>query len=70
MDVTKRYEECMRELLKLLEEEFLRIIADPKLDKKEKNLRTKPLVTKKQILLNTLESLQLVDRSSDGKETQ
>ncbi len=70
MDVTKRYEECMQELLKLLEEEFLRIIADPKLDKKEKNLRTKPLVTKKQILLNTLESLQLVDRSSDGKETR
>ncbi len=68
MDVTRRYEECMRELLKLLEEEFMRIIADPKLDKKQKNLRTKPLVTKKQILLNTLESLQLVDRSSDGEK--
>ena len=69
MDVTKRYEECMHELLKMLENEFMRIIADPKLDKKQKNLRTKPLVTKKQILLNTLESLQLVDRSSDAKET-
>ncbi len=66
MGVTERYEECMRELLKELEEEFMAILADPKLDKKQKNLRTKPLVTKKQILLNTLESLQMVDKNSEA----
>ncbi|BCD68277.1 hypothetical protein [Nitratiruptor sp. YY09-18] len=67
MDITKEYEECMHKLIKKLEEEFMQIIANPKLDKKEKNLRTKPLVTKKQILLNTLESLKLVERSSNGE---
>ena len=66
MGVTERYEECMQKLLKELEEEFMAILADPKLDKKQKNLRTKPLVTKKQILLNTLESLQMVDKNSEA----
>ncbi len=66
MGVTERYEECMKELLKQLEEEFMAILADPKMDKKQKNLRTKPLVTKKQILLNTLESLQMVDKNSEA----
>jgi len=61
--ITDRYRECMRELLQELEAEFMRIIADTKLDKKQKNLLTKPLVTKKQILQNTLEALELVDRS-------
>jgi len=63
--VTERYRECMEELLKELEAEFMRILADPKLDKKGKNIRTKPLVTKKQILQNTLKALELVDRSKD-----
>jgi len=69
MDIVKEYEACMQRLIKGLEEEFMRIIADPKLDKKEKNLRTKPLVTKKQILLNTLDALKLVQRSSDADKT-
>ena len=65
MDVTKEYRACMERLLQALEQEFMAVLADPKLDKKQKNLRTKPLVTKKQILLNTLEALELVDRSRD-----
>ena len=65
MNVTRRYKECMEELLKELEKEFMEILANPKLDKKAKNLKTKPLVTKKQILLNTLEALELVDRSTN-----
>jgi len=65
MNVTRRYKECMEELLKELEKEFMEILANPKLDKKAKNLKTKPLVTKKQILLNTLEALELVDRSAN-----
>ncbi|BCD60203.1 MULTISPECIES: hypothetical protein [unclassified Nitratiruptor] len=63
-DITQKYKKCMDELLKDLEAEFMQIIANPKLDKKQKNLKTKPLVTKKQILINTLEALELVDRSS------
>ncbi len=66
MDVTKRYEECMKELIKKLENQFMAIIANEKMDKKQKNILTKPLVTKKQILLNTLESLQLVDRQNES----
>ncbi len=68
MDITKAYEECMQRLLDELEKEFMKILANPKLDKKAKNLRTKPLVTKKQILLNTLEALKLVDRSSNEEK--
>ena len=64
MDITKEYRACMERLLEALEREFMTVLADPKLDKKQKNLRTKPLVTKKQILLNTLEALELVDRSA------
>ena len=68
MDITKAYEECMQKLLRELEKEFMQILANPKLDKKGKNLRTKPLVTKKQILLNTLDALRLVDRSSNEEK--
>ncbi len=64
MDITKEYRACMERLIESLEREFMTVLADPKLDKKQKNLRTKPLVTKKQILLNTLEALELVDRSA------
>ncbi len=55
----------MNELLKDLENEFMKILSNPKLDKKQKNLLTKPLVTKKQILLNTLDALNLVDKESE-----
>ncbi|MRJ02438.1 MAG: hypothetical protein GXO19_00760 [Epsilonproteobacteria bacterium] len=64
--VTERYRECMEGLLQELEREFMEILANREWDKGEKNRRTKPLVTKKQILLNTLEALQLVDR--EGKD--
>ncbi len=65
MGINKKYEECMNELLKDLENEFMKILSNPKLDKKQKNLLTKPLVTKKQILLNTLDALNLVDKESE-----
>lgn len=68
MDITKAYEECMHKLLVALEKEFMEVLANPKLDKKAKNLRTKPLVTKKQILLNTLDALRLVDRSGNEEK--
>ncbi|SMC09856.1 hypothetical protein [Nitratiruptor tergarcus] len=65
MKIVPKYKECMEKLLQELENEFMRIIANPKLDKKQKNILTKPLVTKKQILLNTLESLTMVERRED-----
>ncbi len=68
MDITKKYEECMRALIKELEDEFMKIISTPGLDKKDKNILTKPLVTKKQILLNAYDALKLVDGSRDESE--
>ncbi|BCD62448.1 hypothetical protein NitYY0826_C1324 [Nitratiruptor sp. YY08-26] len=65
MKIVPKYKECMEKLLQELENEFMRIIANPKLDKKQKNILTKPLVTKKQILLNTLESLTMIERRED-----
>ena len=67
--IAKSYKECMEKLLKELENEFMAVIADPKLDKKRKNLLTKPLVTQKQILLNTLEALEMVERRADEEQT-
>ena len=66
--ITEQYKICMERLLKEMEAEFMRILSNPKLDKKAKNLRTKPLVTKKQILINTLEALEMVDRRSDEEK--
>jgi hypothetical protein len=62
--MNKKFEDCVKEYLKELENEFLRILENPKMDKKAKNLATKPLVTKKKILLNTLDALKLVERES------
>ena len=64
----KRFEECVNEYIKELENEFMRILQDPKMDKKAKNLATKPLVTKKKILLNTLDALNLVERESQNEK--
>ncbi len=66
--ITEQYKSCMERLLKEMEAEFMRILSNPKLDKKAKNLRTKPLVTKKQILINTLEALEMVDRRNYEEE--
>ena len=40
----------------------MRILSDPKTDKKTKNLAMKPLTSKKKIILNTIDALELVDR--------
>ncbi len=61
----ERFEKCVQEYIKELEDEFLKILENPKMDKKAKNLATKPLVTKKKILLNTLDALKLVERESE-----
>ncbi len=45
-----------------LEKEVMSILSDEKLDKKQTNLRMKPLTSTKQILSNALDSIQMVDR--------
>ncbi|WP_200764086.1 hypothetical protein [Nitrosophilus alvini] len=60
----RKIEECIYEYIKELEREFMEIINNPKMDKKAKNLATKPLASKKKILLNTIDALNLVDKES------
>ncbi len=53
---------CLKEYIESLEKEVMRILSDPKTDKKTKNLAMKPLTSKKKIILNTIDALELVDR--------
>jgi len=53
---------CLKGYLEALEKEVMRILSDPKTDKKTKNLAMKPLTSKKKIILNTIDALELVDR--------
>ncbi len=53
---------CLQSYLNELEKEVMRILSDPKTDKKTKNLAMKPLTSKKKIILNTIDALDLVDR--------
>ena len=57
-----RVEECIKKYIEELEGEVMKILSDPKTDKKTKNLAMKPLVSRKKILQNTLEALELVER--------
>ncbi|MFK5976588.1 MAG: hypothetical protein QM493_08780 [Sulfurovum sp.] len=50
------------EIISVLEKEVMEVIADESLDKKQTNLRIKPLTSTKQILLNAVESIKMVDR--------
>lgn len=53
---------CLENYIAELEKEVMRILSDPKTDKKRKNLAMKPLTSKKKIILNTIDALELVDR--------
>lgn len=57
-------EEKLNEINQELEKEVLEILMDESLDKKNTNLRMKPLTSTKQILTNALESIRMVDRLS------
>ncbi len=56
---------CLEEYIKELEKEVMRILSNPRSDKKSKNLAIKPLTSKKQIILNTIDALDLVDRVNE-----
>ncbi|WOE68970.1 hypothetical protein RZR97_07545 [Hydrogenimonas thermophila] len=53
---------CLNEYIKELESEVMKILSDPKTDKRTKNLAMKPLTSKKKIIKNTIEALELVDK--------
>lgn len=61
MDI-KFIETKISEIVAELEKEVMQILADEKLDKKQTNLRMKPLVSAKKILNNALESITMVEK--------
>ncbi|MDY0401929.1 hypothetical protein [Sulfurovum sp.] len=52
------------EIVTELEKEVLEVVSDQSLDKKQTNLRMKPLKSTKQILLNAIESIKMVEEVS------
>ena len=52
----------LTEIMKELEKEVMMVLMDESLDKKQTNLRMKPLTSTKQILVNALDSIKMVDR--------
>ena len=63
MDVTF-IESKINEIIAELEKEVMEVISDQSLDKKQTNLRMKPLKSTKQILLNAVESIKMVEEVS------
>jgi hypothetical protein len=57
-------EERLQEIYKELEKEVMEILMDESLDKKNTNLRVKPLTSTKKILENALDSIKMVDKLS------
>jgi len=56
----------LQEIYAELEKEVMQVLMDESLDKKQTNLRMKPLTSTKKILQNALESIKMVDKL--GKE--
>ncbi|HIP27810.1 MAG TPA: hypothetical protein EYG82_01385 [Sulfurovum sp.] len=60
-------ESKLDEIIKELEKEVMAVLMDEGLDKKQTNLRMKPLTSTKKILTNALDSIKMVDNLA--KET-
>jgi len=58
--IERKFEEIYREL----EREVLDVLKDESLDKKQTNLRVKPLSSTKKILQNALDSIKMVEKIS------
>ncbi len=52
------------EVIKELEKEVMQVLMDESLDKRDTNLRMKPLTSTKKILTNALDSIKMVDELS------
>lgn len=61
-------EEKINEIFKELEKEVMEVLSDVSLDKKNTNLKMKPLTSAKQILSNAIDSIKMVDRLSREEE--
>jgi len=57
-------ESKLGEIYAELEREVMEVLMDESLDKKDTNLRMKPLTSTKQILTNALDSIKMVDKLS------
>ncbi|WP_456323082.1 hypothetical protein [Hydrogenimonas sp.] len=66
MDIKK----CLNDYIEKLDKEAMKIIGNPKTDKRTKNLAMKPLASKKQIIKNTIEALDLVDRVNEEERSK
>jgi len=55
-------ENKLAEINQALEKEVMEVLMNESLDKKQTNLRMKPLTSTKKILQNALESIKMVDR--------
>ncbi|WP_415405794.1 hypothetical protein ACLHDG_08495 [Sulfurovum sp. CS9] len=55
-------EQKLNEIFKELEQEVISVLMDESLDKGQTNLHMKPLTSTKQILVNALDSIKMVDR--------
>jgi len=58
----------INEIYQELEKEVMEVLMDESLDKKQTNLRMKPLTSTKQILANAIESIKMVERLSEEEE--
>lgn len=59
-------EQKLQEIYVELEKEVMEVLMNESFDKKQTNIRMKPLKSTKQILQNALESIKMVERL--GKE--
>ena len=66
MDI-KFIEEKFDEIFKELESEVMEVLNNQSLDKKQTNLRMKPLTTTKKILLNALDSIKLAQKVAEDE---
>jgi hypothetical protein len=58
-------EEKFDEIFRELEKEVMEVLMDQSLDKKQTNLRMKPLTSTKQILGNAIESIRMVHKLAE-----
>jgi hypothetical protein len=60
MDI-KLIENKIGEIIVELEREVMEVVSDETIDKQNTNLRLKPLATTKQILINAIDSIKMVN---------
>lgn len=62
-------ESKINEIVAELEKEVMEVVSDQTLNRKQTNLRMKPLKSTKQILVNAIESIKMVEEVSKKEMT-